>query len=492
MAKNPPSLIEEILFGSADKKESRRISVLLKQKQIRKIAPRIYTSNLNGEPANIIKNNWFKILSHLYPNAVLSYRSAIENQITPSGHIFLSYSYTGKTVLPGLTVHLLKGPERIEGDPVFWQNLFVAQEARAFLENMQQARKKGDESKVLTKAEIEGKLETIVKVRGEQGLNNLRDKAREVSQKLNMHSEFSSLNGIISGLLNTGQIANLKSPLAIARAIGEPMDANRVELFRLLYESLADQNFPKYEVPNNAIVYKTFAFFESYFSNFIEGTRFTVDEANNIINSNTPMPSRNEDSHDILGTYRLVANNDEMAICPQTKDQLLALLRNRHRVLMQARISMKPGEFKERNNRAGNTEFVDWRLVNGTLSKGFEWYQLLKDPFAKAAYMMFVVSEVHPFDDGNGRIARVMMNAELSSKGLSKIIIPTVYREDYILALRKLTRKQAPDAYVRMLLRAYEFSSLLAQNNIGDMEAYLIRCEAFEEPSQGRLRMPMI
>lgn len=76
-------------------------------------------------------------------------------------------------------------------------------------------------------------------------------------------------------------------------------------------------------------------------------------------------------------------------------------------------------------------------------------------------YMMFLVSEVHPFLDGNGRIARVMMNAELSAKGLSRIIIPTVYREDYMGALRKLTRQRIADAYVGMLLRAYEFSSTL-------------------------------
>jgi hypothetical protein len=45
----------------------------------------------------------------------------------------------------------------------------------------------------------------------------------------------------------------------------------------------------------------------------------------------------------------------------------------------------------------GNTEFVDWQLVTGTLKKGFDWYQLLQHPFAKAAYMMFLISEVHPF-----------------------------------------------------------------------------------------------
>ena len=45
-----------------------------------------------------------------------------------------------------------------------------------------------------------------------------------------------------------------------------------------------------------------------------------------------------------------------------------------------------------------------------------------------------MISEVHPFNDGNGRIARVMMNAELVRADQSRIIVPTVFREDYILA----------------------------------------------------------
>jgi Fic family protein len=178
-----------------------------------------------------------------------------------------------------------------------------------------------------------------------------------------------------------------------------------------------------------------------------------------------------------------------MAICPENANEFLDIMRRRHVMLLQSRISKNPGAFKDKNNRAGNTEFVDKQLVVGTLKKGFEWYILLKEPFAKAIYMMFLVSEVHPFLDGNGRIARVMMNAELSAKGLSKIIIPTVYRDDYMGALRKLTRQRVADTYVRMLLRAYEFSSALAGERIDEMEKHLIECDAFKEPQEGKLRM---
>ncbi len=46
--------------------------------------------------------------------------------------------------------------------------------------------------------------------------------------------------------------------------------------------------------------------------------------------------------------------------------------------------------------------------------------------------MQFFISDIHPFNDGNGRISRVMMNAELYSQGLTTIIIPNVYRSDYL------------------------------------------------------------
>ena len=44
--------------------------------------------------------------------------------------------------------------------------------------------------------------------------------------------------------------------------------------------------------------------------------------------------------------------------------------------------------------------------------RGFEMYRTLDTPSRRAAFIHFLVSEVHPFADGNGRVPRMMMNAE--------------------------------------------------------------------------------
>lgn len=354
---------------------------------ITKIAPRIYTSNLAEEPAIIVKRNWYHILANQYPDALLSHRSAIEFRPTPAGHVYLTYSYTGNVLLPGLSIHFLEGPGKIEGDRPFFENLYVSQDARAYLENMQQTRKQGEESKTLSQQQIEEKLETFIRVKGEDAFNAMKDKAMEIAPLLGMEKEFTKLNKLMSDLLGDGISKNLKSDAARSRVLGDPLDPDRIELFEKLYHDLADGTFPDYTDKNStARSYQNFAFFESYFSNYIEGTEFTVEEAKQIIATETPLPARDEDSHDILSTYRLVADRKEMSRLPGDTGQLLKLLQERHAVLLNARISKNPGEFKDRNNRAGSTEFVDWQLVRGTLKKGFEWYTLLQNPFAKAGY----------------------------------------------------------------------------------------------------------
>lgn len=490
MENNLPIHLQEVIFGSSDPNISKKISKLEKEEKIRKIAPRLYTGNFEETPERIVRRNIFTIIGRLFPGAVLSHRSALEFQPTSTNQIFLTYSYTKKTKLPGITIRFLQGNGAIEGDNILSGEMYASQRERAFLENLQTSRKPGPDSKTLTYPEIEERLEQIVRINGEEELNKLRDRARDISEELGMKREFTKLDKIISALLNTHSSKILTSPLATARAFGIPFDPNRYELFAKLFSVLKQFEFRSFEERNIGLnSFRYFAFYEGYFSNYIEGTVFEINEAKKIIETQTPIPTRDQDSHDILGTYKIVSNKTEMSTVPKTSDELISILQYRHKTLLSSREDKNPGKFKDKNNFAGQTTFVDVTLVRGTLIKGFEFYSALNNPFAKAVYIMFMISEIHPFLDGNGRIARIMMNAELVSAKQSKIIIPNVFREDYILTLRRLTRQSDPEPYIRMLSRAHEFSSTIYGNSMDEIQTKLEQSNAFLLPEEGNLKI---
>lgn len=481
MDKAIPLYLQDVIFSSSDPVISRAISKLEKSGQIKKIAPRVYTPAVDETAEVVIKRNLFKVIGHLFPGIMLSHRTALEFKPTSTGDLFFTSTSERKVKLPGITLNIMKGPAPLEGDTMNTQ-LRASQTERAMLENLQESRKPGSRSKTLTLPEIEERLESIVRARGEKGLNEFRDKAKLISAELGMEKEMEKLNKLISAMLATKPSNILSSPLTIARALGHPYDPNRIQLFEKLFVELKQCEFADIPDKNTTqLAFRNFAFFESYFSNFIEGTKFTIEEALQIIETGKPLAARDEDSHDVLGTYQIVSNRKEMSVTPGSPDRLLKILQYRHAILLSVRPNKNAGVFKIKNNQAGSSYFVDHTLVNGTLTQGFEFYLALKDPFAKAAYMMFMISEVHPFDDGNGRIARIMMNAELVAAGHTKIIIPSVFREDYLGGLRQLTRKMEPDTYIRMLQKAQLFSATIHGGDMDHMLDVLKASNAFEE-----------
>ena len=70
--------MSELIFTSGDRKDRYKISKLLIERKIGKLAPRIYSTNLEESPSDIVKRNILEILSNLYSGAVLSHRSAFE------------------------------------------------------------------------------------------------------------------------------------------------------------------------------------------------------------------------------------------------------------------------------------------------------------------------------------------------------------------------------------------------------------------------------
>lgn len=170
---------------------------------------------------------------------------------------------------------------------------------------------------------------------------------------------------------------------------------------------------------------------------------------------------RPADAHDVQGTFDAITDPRLAAAAPSDADELEAAIVEMHRRVMGGRPEVGPGEYKQVPNRAGMTRFVHPDLVRGTLREGFALYDTLPAGLARAVYAMFLVAEVHPFADGNGRVARTLMNAELTAAGLCRVMIPISYRDEYLDALRALTRNANPRPLWRMVDRAQRWAAAM-------------------------------
>jgi len=97
---------------------------------------------------------------------------------------------------------------------------------------------------------------------------------------------------------------------------------------------------------------------------------------------------------------------------------------------------------------------------------------------------MFLVAEVHPFADGNGRVARLLMNAELSAAGLCRMVVPLCYRDEYMGALRALSQSGNPTALWRMVDRAQRWATLMTWTGRDEVLELMARTNALVTPEQ--------
>ena len=154
-------------------------------------------------------------------------------------------------------------------------------------------------------------------------------------------------------------------------------------------------------------------------------------------------------------------------------------------MVMQARKGMNPGQWKTDANQAGNTLFVLPELVPETLRKAWSMMSLLQQPMQRALFTMFVVSETHPFADGNGRTSRLIMNAFLSETEQCRIIIPTVLREDYLLSLKAISHQSDTSAYIRVMSVGQAWAGELDYDvGVAEMNQQLDACQAKKEDTR--------
>ena len=480
----------------SDKTVTHAVSRAVKAGKLRKLASRLYSRNMVDSPEAIVARNLWSIVAGYFPGALVADRTALENVPARDGSVCVIAARGRDVRLPGHTLRPRRGVTPLPADLPFLGELFLCSTARAFVENMRPSRARGGlVARTLGRVEIEARLDTLIRRSGEDAVNRLRDEIRALGPVLDRENEAGALDALIGALLDTRE-AELSAPSAVARGRGRPHDPDRLALFQVLHAALRDHPPLSRIAPDRGPESRaTLAFFEAYFSNFIEGTEFAVDEAADIVFRRAVPNDRPADAHDILGTWRIVSDAREMGRVPTDAATLEALLKGRHATVMEGRPDARPGAFKREANQAGPTVFVAPDLVTGTLAQGLVLCRSLETPFQRAVFMMFLIAEVHPFADGNGRTARIMMNAELVAAGEERIIVPTVYRANYLSALKALSQTGRPEPIIRMLDYAQRWTAAVDWRSLEATRHELVDCNAFVDPSVAevegrRLRMP--
>jgi fido (protein-threonine AMPylation protein) len=479
----------QIVF--AEDRPSQTISNAFRRGELRQIARGIYTIDLDAPMEAVVKAHWRTIVARRFPGAVITDKS-VRTAGPVDGYLWLAHDARDRDLdLPGIKVIARRGAGPQPGDIAMPGGLHLASTWRALSENAAESRsRQGRPRRTMELIELDGWIEHLCAQDGEERLRRYRRDAESLASVLGVPQKRIDLLGERIGLaLGTADVPTANQALA-ARGRGAPFDPSCIERCDLLVAALSDsapQSRPGLDPSTDA--FGIMSFYEAYFSNYIEGTTFDLDEARRIVYDDELIPNRHEDSHDVLGTFRLVSDHVEMSRLAADPAEFVEQMRERHAVIMEGR-PLIAGRLKEQLNHAGNTTFVAPHLVTGTLSEGWRRLAELDTAWKRAVYALFLVGEVHPFADGNGRIARVVMNSELVAGDQSKIIIPTSFRNDYLGALRRLTRSDDPSVFIKTMRFAHDYTSRIDWSTEESALVDLNESNAFTDEEDARLRMP--
>lgn len=90
---------------------------------------------------------------------------------------------------------------------------------------------------------------------------------------------------------------------------------------------------------------------------------------------------------------------------------------------------------------------AETKRIHSEMDALFHWMATAREkvhPVEFAAQLHKRIVFIHPFKDGNGRIARLIMNTALIQDGYLPVVIPPVLRQEYIELLEKAHRDDQP------------------------------------------------
>ncbi len=207
----------------------------------------------------------------------------------------------------------------------------------------------------------------------------------------------------------------------------------------------------------------------TYNSNAIEGNTLTLQETEIVINTGITIGGKTVNEHfeainhkKGIDYLKLVVDKKE-TITEQT-------IKNLHSFILKSIDDVEAGNYRKQNVRIVGANHLPPQSIKipRLMNEFIEWlneYEYNKNIAELAADIHYKLVMIHPFIDGNGRVARLLMNLLLMKHGYPPAIILKVDRRRYYRVLNEANLGKL-EPYNDFIGRSIERSLIIYLNSI--------------------------
>ena len=207
-----------------------------------------------------------------------------------------------------------------------------------------------------------------------------------------------------------------------------------------LLEKLREEK--KHEIPGG--IYHKLQVDMTYNSNHIEGSRLTHDQTRYIFETRTISVEKDKTTNvdelvETINHFTAIDRVIDFANYPLSQNFIKEL----HQILKRGTSDSRlpyfvVGGYKRLQNIVGGTETTHPRLVPEEMDKLMDWYNKKETHSIKDIIEFHVRFEkIHPFQDGNGRVGRLIVLKECLKNNIVPFIILDEKKEFYYRGLKK-------------------------------------------------------
>ena len=197
----------------------------------------------------------------------------------------------------------------------------------------------------------------------------------------------------------------------------------------------------------------------TYNSNHMEGSRLTHEQTRWIfetktigkINAEIPVDDIIETANHFSAVDTVIASARSMLTESYIK-RLQAILKNG--TADSGKEWFAVGDYKRLENTVGGLDTTPPDKVEAEMKKLLMWYRKTEHSFEDIAEFHVRFERIHPFQDGNGRIGRLIMLKECLKYGITPILVLDGMRQYYYLGLQEWQKNDKQRARLLDTFRA--------------------------------------